>query len=72
MTETKRINVEEAWDLVTYNDDDFTVWICTPGGNKDGVCLGVGNTELEALVLARLALFKLYKACPEPPRSEPK
>lgn len=38
-------------------------------GSKRGVRLASAPTELEALVAARVALLKIYKACPDPVRS---
>lgn len=72
MTELKRIMVDDV-DLAIYKTEPnlITVWIEFKSDDHLGVCIASEPTELEALVAARLALFKLYKACPEPPRSQP-
>lgn len=73
MTELKRIMVDGDLELVIYREPDSVDVIIEPKACKHiGVCIASEPTELEALVAARVTLFKLYKACPEPPRSQPK
>lgn len=71
VTEISRTAIEDEFDLVMYKEaeNDFAFWLEPHEGVHHGWCLAAGPTELEALVAARVALWKIYKACPEPERT---